>query len=407
MWLIEPFEALIQGCQLLEDLAFERPLAKCPRVESATSRSPSVERTRGRLTATRRAPRVTCATARKGRLLPARLRLPGLGETCKTWEVAGAARRSRPAGVDTALDAVDPCRPSRAYSHVLEESEATVSSVTVAGASSVLLLAHAGPATAWLAPNVRAALGVRDRVAGQGPAVALTFDDGPHPRGTPAVLSVLAENHAKATFFLVGEQVRRRPALVAEIASAGHEVALHCDRHRNLLRLTPRQTREDLARGEAAIIDVLGYPPRLWRPPYGVLSGAGLLHARRRGLEPVLWSRWGRDWERGATPAGIAARLTEKAGSGDILLLHDADFYGAPGSWRHTVAALPRVLDEIARRGLAPALVRTARTPGPIGCGRKPSLGSSGRRTHRERSDAGDESREDCDARARPLGGGR
>ncbi|MGI8440772.1 MAG: polysaccharide deacetylase family protein, partial [Thermoleophilaceae bacterium] len=146
-----------------------------------------------------------------------------------------------------------------------------MSRLAVAGTSSLLLLAHAGPAAAWLLPSARPALGVRDRLADQGAGIALTFDDGPHPHGTPAVLSALAESHAKATFFVVGEQVRRRPVLLAEIASAGHEVALHCDRHRNLLRLTPRQTREDLARGEAAIIDVLGYPPRLWRPPYGVL----------------------------------------------------------------------------------------------------------------------------------------
>ena len=69
--------------------------------------------------------------------------------------------------------------------------------------------------------------------------MALTFDDGPHPQGTPAVLSALAAHGARATFFLVGEQVERRPALAREVHDAGHEVALHCHRHRNALRLTP------------------------------------------------------------------------------------------------------------------------------------------------------------------------
>ena len=76
--------------------------------------------------------------------------------------------------------------------------------------------------------------------------MALTFDDGPHPAGTPAVLGVLERAGARATFFLVGEQVRRDPALAREIVAAGHAVALHGDRHRCQLRLTPRALDEDL-----------------------------------------------------------------------------------------------------------------------------------------------------------------
>ncbi len=83
-----------------------------------------------------------------------------------------------------------------------------------------------------LAPHVpRAArgLGIQRTVSG---GVALTFDDGPHPSGTPAVLEVLAEAGMQATFFLVGEQVERRPALAAEIAVRGHRIGLHAYRHR-------------------------------------------------------------------------------------------------------------------------------------------------------------------------------
>src|SRR3984957_12327787 len=72
------------------------------------------------------------------------------------------------------------------------------------------------------------------------PGVALTFDDGPHPEGTPAILELLARHRATATFFVVGEQVRRRPALLAQIRAQGHQVALHCDRHRLQLRLRRR-----------------------------------------------------------------------------------------------------------------------------------------------------------------------
>src|SRR5271155_5632939 len=85
-------------------------------------------------------------------------------------------------------------------------------------------------------------LGIEDRTAG-GQVYGLTFDDGPHAQGTPAVLDILAGADVRATFFLVGEQVRRNPALAREIVSAGHSIGLHCDRHRNLLRLMPCQVR--------------------------------------------------------------------------------------------------------------------------------------------------------------------
>ncbi|MFN2617083.1 MAG: polysaccharide deacetylase family protein [Thermoleophilaceae bacterium] len=170
------------------------------------------------------------------------------------------------------------------------------------------------------------------------------------------MLEVLARHGVPATFFLAGEQAERMPGLVAETAAAGHEVALHCHRHRSLLRLTPGQVRDDLARAAAALTDTSGREPRLYRPPYGILNTAALLTAHRRGWTPLLWTRWGRDWRRDANPAGIAALLTDDLAGGDVLLLHDADHYSAPGSWRRTVAALPRVLEEVHRRGLEFAL---------------------------------------------------
>jgi hypothetical protein len=73
---------------------------------------------------------------------------------------------------------------------------------------------------------------------------------------------------------------------------------------------------------------------------------------RRRGWEPLLWSRWGHDWRLHRTPAQIADELTGRLAPGDVLLLHDADDYSQPGSWQRTVAALPAVLAEVERRGL-------------------------------------------------------
>jgi len=211
---------------------------------------------------------------------------------------------------------------------------------------------HAAPASAAVSAGVRRALGVRGSVAGR--AVALTFDDGPHPEGTPAVLDHLAARGVTATFFLVGEQVERRPALAAEIVAAGHAVALHGHRHRSHLWLRPRQVAADLERGAAALAEATGREPRLHRPPYGHYSTASLRRVRGAGLEPVLWSRHGRDWSRRATPESIAARLGGGVEAGDILLLHDADHYAAPGSWRRTAAALPRLLEALGEAGLRP-----------------------------------------------------
>jgi peptidoglycan/xylan/chitin deacetylase (PgdA/CDA1 family) len=223
-----------------------------------------------------------------------------------------------------------------------------VGALAGAGLAGYLLPGLAG---AW-AP-LRAPLRVEDRTA-DGRGYALTFDDGPHAQGTPAVLEILAGEGVRATFFLVGEQIRRNPSLPREILDGGHEIGLHCDRHRNLLRLGPRQVREDLARAEDAIATSTGRSPLLYRPPYGVLNAAALCLARSRGWRTLLWSHWGRDWERLATPESIAAKVTDGAADGAVLLLHDADDYSAPDSWRRTVAALPRVLETMRERSLDP-----------------------------------------------------
>jgi peptidoglycan/xylan/chitin deacetylase (PgdA/CDA1 family) len=219
---------------------------------------------------------------------------------------------------------------------------ARIITATAAGAWSV-------PALAPLAPSLCPPLGIERRLGGGGAEVALTFDDGPHRLGTPAVLDALADAGARATFFLVGEQVLRAPALAAEIVAAGHGIAVHGHRHRNLLRVPPRALAHDLATAVDVIANATGRVPRIHRPPYGVYSPAALVLVRRRGWRALLWSRWGRDWSARATPRSIAARVTERLGPGDVLLLHDADHYNAPGSWRRTAAALPAVLEEIAR----------------------------------------------------------
>lgn len=206
------------------------------------------------------------------------------------------------------------------------------------------------PALAAIVPSVARATRVPCRMR-ERQGVAVTFDDGPHPQGTPAVLGALDQRGAKATFFLVGEQVERYPSLAAEIAEAGHAIAVHGHRHRNMLRLSPGQFSDDLDRAVTAISEATGSSPAVYRPPYGIFSLSGPGMVRSRGLQPLLWSRWGRDWRATATARGISTEVTRALTGGDVLLLHDADHYSVPGSWRATAMAIPEVLTAIEDSG--------------------------------------------------------
>ena len=212
------------------------------------------------------------------------------------------------------------------------------------------LAVHALPAVTARGPARR----LWPQLAGRGRpgGVALTFDDGPDPDGTPAVLRELEKRGWTATFFLLGSQVRLHPGVARSLVAAGHEIGVHGDIHRNHLVRTPRAVRDDLGRATAQIAAVTGTQPRWFRPPYGVLSAGTLWAARDLGLDPVLWSAWGCDW-RGGAPERILTHITRSLDDGGTVLLHDSDCTSRPGSWRSTAAALPLLADELARRGLA------------------------------------------------------
>ena len=214
---------------------------------------------------------------------------------------------------------------------------------------------HALPALSARDPFRRAV----PRLSGRGRpgGIGLTFDDGPHPEGTPAVLQALAELGWSATFFLLGSQVRRFPDVAREVVAAGHEVALHGDEHCNHLFRPAGWVRRDLTRGAAAVEEATGVRPRWYRPPYGVLSGGTLRATAGLGLTPVLWTAWGRDWLP-STGERVAATVQADLAPGGTVLLHDSDCTSTPGSWRATVAALPHLAEELDRRALTVRPVR-------------------------------------------------
>lgn len=177
------------------------------------------------------------------------------------------------------------------------------------------------------------------RRTGDASTIALTFDDGPNPAATPALLALLERYNAKATFFLIGRNVRAFPALAKEIAARGHVIGNHTETHPRLAFLPPLRIADELSRCDDAIEIATGKKPRWMRPPFGFrgpqLGGVVRKHG---SAGVVMWSVWARDWKP-QPPEPVIQRL-RRVGGGDIVLLHDGDHRVLEGDRRHTVAAL-------------------------------------------------------------------
>jgi peptidoglycan/xylan/chitin deacetylase (PgdA/CDA1 family) len=226
----------------------------------------------------------------------------------------------------------------------------TGATAVLAGLAGLAVL-QAGPGLTGLGPVRRLLF---PRLAGRGDPghVALTFDDGPDPDSTPEFTRLLADHGIRATFFMLGSMVERAPGLAAEIADAGHEIGVHGFDHRYLPARTPGAVRSDLRRALDTISRATGTRPRLFRPPYGVLSGPALMTARELDLTPVLWGAWGREWTPGATSESVFATLAGDLDGGVTVLLHDSGCTSPPGAWQAGLGALPLLLAECDRRGL-------------------------------------------------------
>jgi peptidoglycan-N-acetylglucosamine deacetylase len=223
--------------------------------------------------------------------------------------------------------------------------------------SSALVTTALGVAVTNAAPSVTA-WGRGRRVllpglAGTGTSgrVALTFDDGPDPRSTPLFIAELDRLGWSATFFVLGEMVRRNPSMVADLLAAGHEVGLHGDRHRAHIRRGPADVIDDLRRAYDTIAEAGGVAPVWFRPPHGYLSAGSLIGARRLGVRTVLWTAWGRDWTASATPQSVTETIWRDLGPGGTILLHDADCTSAPESWRSALGALAMLHERLAAQG--------------------------------------------------------
>ena len=155
------------------------------------------------------------------------------------------------------------------------------------------------------------------------PEVVLTFDDGPDPVGTPAVLDALAAHGATATFFVLLTRVRRHPGLLERVVREGHEIALHGPDHRRLPTFPAREVQERTAAAARELEGLTGATPRWFRPPYGAQTPATWLAVRRAGLVPVLWGPTTWDWRDVEQDARVR-KAQEGARPGAVLLAHDA-----------------------------------------------------------------------------------
>lgn len=192
--------------------------------------------------------------------------------------------------------------------------------------------------------------GASDYGAPPANAVALTFDDGPTPYYSPAIISYLEQTHTPATFFVLGQYAQAYPWLIQREAADGFTIGIHTWSHPDMLLLTPDQRAWQLAATAQQLHTDLGpnFCLWLWRPPYGDYNSAIVAQAGSFGLTTIMWNDDPADWSQPGTMT-IVNRVLTYVHPGSIILLHDG-----PAGRSQTLAALPYILDGLRQRGLTP-----------------------------------------------------
>lgn len=187
--------------------------------------------------------------------------------------------------------------------------------------------------------------GAYTHVATDEAVVALTFDDGPHPRYTPKILDILAENDARATFFVIGKNLEHYGDIAERAVREGHEIGNHTYSHPTLFQLDDGEILYEILKNEAIIEEKTGYMPTLFRPPEGYCTTAIERVAKNAGSDVVLWSVDTRDWS-GIASARIVSHVMENVRPGSIILFHDYIAENSP-----TPAALKEILPRLRAAG--------------------------------------------------------
>ncbi len=175
--------------------------------------------------------------------------------------------------------------------------------------------------------------------------IAVTFDDGPHPENTPRILDLLDEVKATATFFLQANEAEAHPHLVRQISARGHQIGNHGYLHLDAKKSGLRVYVENTHRAQGILDDIMGRRlDRIFRPPYGSITGPSFIRLAWSGFRFVLWSVDSRD-SFIRDPAALTAHVgSQGIVGGDILLFHE--------DYAHTVKALPAILRSLRDRSL-------------------------------------------------------
>lgn len=210
-----------------------------------------------------------------------------------------------------------------------------------------------GSAEAHAVPKNRAYYESRGDIVWEVPTqdkfIALTFDDGPDAKLTPQILELLEKYDAKATFFVVGERVKRYPELVKKELAAGHEVANHSFRHPSFDQLSHSSIKDELEQTQQVIFQTTGHKAVLFRPPGGVYNDNIIQLTKQNNLQLILWS-WHQDTKDWAAPGvnKIVRKVLDNAHNGDIVLMHDFVYHSS-----QTPEALKIILPELKKRGFS------------------------------------------------------
>ncbi len=193
------------------------------------------------------------------------------------------------------------------------------------------------------------------------PVFHVTFDDGPHPEVTPAVLDVLDAHQVPATFFLLADPAKRHPDLVTETVRRGHRIGLHGRTHIRLSTAPRKAIRDEVGKAHAELEEIAGQEIDLFRPPYGAHGLRSLLMTKRLGMQTILWSVDTDDWK-GLTGDAPMQGTTKRIAAGGIGLMHDTPARGSLDADRSEglirkqdlVSAL---LEELSKRSLKPVSI--------------------------------------------------
>ncbi len=198
----------------------------------------------------------------------------------------------------------------------------------------------------WDVPESMINMKIRNQGKGiQKKIIALTFDDGPSDTITPQVLETLKANKIKATFFLMGVNMKPRPELVKQIIREGHAVGAHTYTHSR--HPDEYVAEEEIRNWDTLFHDITRRTTRLFRPPFGNLKSAYSKAALKAGYPLILWTNTGADTARHINAEKVYTAVMEQLHPGDIVLLHDSM------DKQHTAKALPRIIQTLKEKGYA------------------------------------------------------